>query len=78
MSASDSQPLLLAPVATLLPPCETALLLAQVPQASLIVLRVGDLLPCGESREVCKAEVYPTKSPVPGSEVQGSSAEKLT
>jgi hypothetical protein len=59
MSARDSYTLLLTAVASLLPPCETALLLAQVPQASLIVPGVGDLLPGGKGRQVCKAEVYP-------------------
>jgi hypothetical protein len=59
MSARDSHPLLLTPAAPLLPPCETALLLAQVPQAAQIVSGVGDLLSCGEGRQVCKADVYP-------------------
>ena len=59
MSARHSYTLLLAPLAPFLPPCETALLLAQVPQASLIVPGVGDLLPRGEGRQVCKAEIYP-------------------
>src|SRR6516165_4087132 len=58
MSAGDPHTLLLTPVAPLLSPCETALLLAQVPQAPLIVPGVGDLLSCGESREVCQAEIY--------------------
>jgi len=62
MSTRNSQPLLLTPLAPLLAPCETALLLTQVPQASLIVPGVGDLLPCGEGRQVCKAEVYPYQS----------------
>jgi hypothetical protein len=59
MSTRDSHTLLITPVAPLLPPCQTALLLAQVPQASLIVSGVRDLLPCGEGRQVCQAEVYP-------------------
>ena len=59
MSACDSHTLLLTPATPLLPPCETALLLAQVPQASLIVPGVGDLLPGGEGRQVCNAEVHP-------------------
>jgi hypothetical protein len=58
MSARDSHTLPLTPPAPLLPPCETALLLPQVPQASLIVPGVLDLLPCGEDRQVCKPEVY--------------------
>jgi len=59
MSTRDSHTLLLTPPAPLFPPCETALLLAKVPQASLIVPGVGDLLSGGEGRKVCKAEVYP-------------------
>jgi hypothetical protein len=62
MSTRDSQPLPLTPLAPLLAPCETALLLAQVPQASLIVPGVGDLLPGGEGRQVCKAEIYSYQS----------------
>jgi hypothetical protein len=59
MSTRDSHTLLLTPLAAFMPPCETALLLAQVPQASLIVFGVGDLLSGGESRQICKAEIYP-------------------
>ena len=59
MSARDSHTLFLTPMAPLLPPCETAMLLAQVPQASLIVPWVGDLLPGGEGRQVCQPEIYP-------------------
>jgi hypothetical protein len=58
MSARDSPTLLLTPMAPLLPPCQTPLLLAQVPQASLIAPGVWDL-PCGEGRQVCQAEIYP-------------------
>src|SRR6202030_4197885 len=56
------QPLPLAPPTAFLPPRQTALLLAQVPDACLIALGILDLLPRREGGEVREAQIHPHRA----------------
>src|SRR5260370_30106978 len=58
MRSRDAQPLLLAPSAVLLTPRQATLLLAQVSQASVVALRIGDLLPRRKRRQISQSQVH--------------------
>src|SRR4029077_17169964 len=62
MGTRDPQPLFLPSPAVLLPPRQTALLLAQVSQVCLIALRMRDLLPRRERRQMRQSQVHPHRA----------------
>src|SRR3989440_1496907 len=58
MNPRHPQPLLLAPPAAFLPPCQTPLLLTQVSEVCVITFGIRDLLPGRERGQVSESQVY--------------------